>query len=321
MTIQLGLQIPNFDYGNGVAETFPMVLAQAEEAEAAGYDSVFMMDHLYQLPVVGTPELPVLEAYTVLGALAHATKNVQLGTLVTSNTFRNPTLLAKIITTLDVLSAGRAILGMGTGYFELEHTSLGIPFGTFTERFDKLREAIEIIGPMLAGERSTHHGTHYCTSAAFVEPRYRDHIPLMIGGSGEKKTIPMAAKYFDHVNMPVPFAELGHKVDVVRKACEEIGRDPASLETSTMVPVLFGEEISIDSFPPAFAAMAAHGSAEQIVEQIKTRVLDAGIGGVILSPLTSVQGYLPGKITEVATLLKPLLNGDIPTSGKPVVRQ
>ena len=151
MTIKLGLQIPNFSYGTGVGELFPTVIAQAREAEAAGFDSVFVMDHFYQLPGLGTPDQPMLEAYTALGALATATERVQLGTLVTGNTYRNPTLLAKAITTLDVISQGRAILGIGTGWFELEHDSLGYDFGTFSDRFNRLYEALEIILPMLAG--------------------------------------------------------------------------------------------------------------------------------------------------------------------------
>ena len=132
MTIRLALQIPNFSYGTGVADLFPTVLAQAREAEAAGFDAVFVMDHFYQLPMLGAPEEPMLEAYTALGALASATERVLLGTLVTGNTYRNPTLLAKIITTLDVISQGRAVLGVGTGWFELEHDQLGYEFGTFT---------------------------------------------------------------------------------------------------------------------------------------------------------------------------------------------
>ncbi len=163
MTIKLGLQIPNFSYGTGVAELFPTVIAQAQEAEAAGFDSVFVMDHFYQLPGLGTPDQPMLEAYTALGALSTATERVQLGTLVTGNTYRNPTLLAKAITTLDVTSQGRAILGIGTGWFELEHDSLGYDFGTFTDRFNRLYESLEIILPMLAGERPTFSGEYYRT--------------------------------------------------------------------------------------------------------------------------------------------------------------
>jgi alkanesulfonate monooxygenase SsuD/methylene tetrahydromethanopterin reductase-like flavin-dependent oxidoreductase (luciferase family) len=141
VTIKLGLQIPNFSYGTGVEELFPTVIAQAQEADAASFDSVFVMDHFYQLPGLGTPDQPMLEAYTALGGLATATKNVQLGTLVTGNTYRNPTLLAKAVTTLDVVSQGRAILGIGTGWFELEHEQLGFEFGTFTDRFNRLDEA------------------------------------------------------------------------------------------------------------------------------------------------------------------------------------
>ncbi|MEJ6535835.1 MAG: TIGR03560 family F420-dependent LLM class oxidoreductase, partial [Mycobacterium sp.] len=208
MTIRLGFQIPNFSYGTSVAEMFPTVIAQAQEAQAAGFDSVFVMDHFYQLPMLGSPDQPMLEAYTALGALASVTQDVLLGTLVTGNTYRNPTLLAKIITTLDVVSAGRAVLGIGTGWFELEHDSLGFEFGTFTERFAKLDEALEILLPMIKGERVSFDGRYYRTLEAFAEPRLRDHIPLMIGGSGEKKTFGLAARFFDHLNIIASFAEL-----------------------------------------------------------------------------------------------------------------
>ncbi len=238
MTIRLGFQIPNFSYGTGVEQLFPTVIAQAREAESAGFDSVFVMDHFYQLPMLGSPDQPMLEAYTALGALATATERVQLGTLVTGNTYRNPTLLAKVITTLDVVSAGRAILGIGTGWFELEHDELGYEFGTFTDRFNRLDEALQIILPMLKGERPTFSGKWYHAENALANPRYRDHIPLMIGGSGEKKTIPLAARHFDHLNVIAGFDELAGKVKVVRERCEEIGRDPATLETSMLVTVL-----------------------------------------------------------------------------------
>jgi F420-dependent oxidoreductase-like protein len=309
VSIRLGLQIPNFSYGTGVNEIFPTVIAQAKEAEAAGYDSVFLMDHFYQLPGLGTPDQPMLEAYTALGALAAATERVQLGTLVTGNTYRNPTLLAKAITTLDVISQGRAILGIGTGWFELEHDSLGYDFGTFTDRFNRLYEALEIILPMLAGERPTVTGKYYRTQEAMAEPRFRDHIPLMIGGSGEKKTIPLAAKEFDHLNIIAGFDELPRKVQVVRESCEKIGRDPATLETSMLVIAIIDENVTADVIPDDFKQQAAFGSAEQVAEQIKTKVLDAGVDGVILSPVTSLNGYQPGGITAVADLLRPLLAG------------
>ncbi|MGX9792025.1 LLM class F420-dependent oxidoreductase [Mycobacterium sp. MMS18-G62] len=307
MTIKLGLQIPNFSYGTGVAEIFPTVIAQAQEAEAAGYDSVFVMDHLYQLPGLGTPDQPMLEAYTALGGLATATEKVQLGTLVTGNTYRNPALLAKAITTLDVVSQGRAILGIGTGWYELEHDSLGFEFGTFTDRFNKLDEALQIILPMIKGERPTFSGKYYRTQEAMAEPRMREHIPLMIGGSGEKKTIPLAAKYFDHLNIIAGFDELPRKVAVVKQRCEEIGRDPSTLETSMLVIAVIDENVTPDLIPDDFKQQAVVGGPDQVADQIKTKVLDAGVDGVILSPVTSLNGYQPGGVTAVAEKLRPLL--------------
>ncbi|MGV0813024.1 LLM class F420-dependent oxidoreductase [Mycolicibacterium boenickei] len=308
MTIRLGLQIPNFSYGTGVSELFPTVIAQAREAEAAGFDSVFVMDHFYQLPGLGTPDQPMLEAYTALGALATATERVQLGTLVTGNTYRNPTLLAKAITTLDVISQGRAILGIGTGWFELEHDQLGYEFGTFTDRFNKLGEALQIILPMLAGERPTFTGKYYRTVEAMANPRFRDHIPLMIGGSGEKKTIPLAARHFDHLNIIANFDELPRKLEVIEQQCEQIDRDPATLETSMLVVALIGDGFTADAIPPDFQQRAVFGSAEQIAEQLKAKVFDVGVDGVILSPVT-IGGYVPGGATAVAEALKPLISG------------
>ena len=309
MTLKLGYQIPNFSYGTGVEQLFPTVVAQAREADEAGFDAVFVMDHFYQLPGLGTPDEPMLEAYTALGALATVTENVQLGTLVTGNTYRNPTLLAKAITTLDVISQGRAILGIGTGWFEFEHDSLGFEFGTFTDRFNKLGEALQIILPMLKGERPTFSGKYYTTQEAMAEPRFRDHIPLMIGGSGEKKTIPLAAKHFDHLNIIAGFDELPRKLAVVKENCEKIDRDPATLETSMLVIAIIGEGITADIIPEDFRQQAVFGSPEQVADQIKTKVLDAGVDGVIISPVTSLDGYHPGPATEVAEKLKLVLAG------------
>ena len=303
MTIKLGYQIPNFSYGTGVEQLFPTVVAQAQEAEIAGFDSVFVMDHFYQLPGLGAPEEPMLEAYTALGALANATERVQLGTLVTGNTYRNPTVLAKAITTLDVISAGRAILGIGAGWFELEHDSLGFEFGTFTDRFNKLNEALEIILPMIKGERVTVDGKYYRTNEAFANPRFRDHIPLMIGGSGEKKTIPLAAKHFDHLNLIASFDQLAAKVAVVRERCEDIGRDPATLETSTLLTVIPDANATVDSLPEQFRGRAAVGTPESIAEQIKTQVFDAGVGGVIFN----MPFYTPGSIAAVGAAIKQVL--------------
>ncbi|MET0453612.1 MAG: LLM class F420-dependent oxidoreductase [Mycobacterium sp.] len=303
MTLKLGYQIPNFSYGTGVENLFPTVVAQAREADDAGYDAVFLMDHFYQLPGLGTPDQPMLEAYTALGALASVTQNVQLGTLVTGNTYRNPTLLAKAITTLDVISQGRAILGIGTGWYELEHDQLGYEFGTFTDRFNKLNEALEIILPMIKGERPTFSGKYYRTQEAMAEPRFRDHIPLMIGGSGEKKTIPLAVKHFDHLNVIAGFDEIPAKVKAVRERCEDIGRDPATLETSMLVTVVVDEKATLDQVPEARRQRAVIGTPEAVADQIKTKVFDAGIDGIIFN----MPSYTPGAVAAVAEALKPVL--------------
>lgn len=303
VAIRLGLQIPNFSYGTGVDKLFPTVLAQAREAEAAGFDSVFVMDHFYQLPMLGDPDQPMLEAYTALGALATGTERVQLGTLVTGNTYRNPTLLAKIITTLDVVSQGRAILGIGAGWFQLEHDQLGFEFGTFTDRFNRLDEALQIILPMLKGERPTFSGKWYQVDQAMANPRFRDHIPLMIGGSGEKKTIPMAVRHFDHLNVIAGFDELPAKLKVVRERCEEIGRDPATLETSTLITAVVDENFKADQIPAEMTQRMVVGGAESVAEQIKTKVLDAGIDGVIIN----MPFYTPGVITAAGEALRPLV--------------
>jgi F420-dependent oxidoreductase-like protein len=303
VTIRLGLQIPNFSYGTAVSELFPTVIAQAQEAQAAGFDSVFLMDHFYQLPMLGTPDQPMLEAYTALGALATATEDVLLGTLVTGNTYRNPTLLAKIITTLDVISGGRAVLGIGTGWFELEHDQLGFEFGTFTERFAKLDEALQILLPMIRGERVSFSGDYYRTVEAFAQPRYRDHIPLMIGGSGEKKTFGLAARYFDHLNIIASFDELPGKVAALARRCEEVGRDPATLETSMLLTAVPDPAMTDDLLPAEMRGRMVVGSPERIAEAVRTNVVEAGIDGVIVN----LPAYVPGAITKVGEALKPVL--------------
>ncbi len=303
VAIRLGLQIPNFSYGTGVEQLFPTVIAQAREAESAGFDSVFVMDHFYQLPMLGSPDQPMLEAYTTLGALATATERVQLGTLVTGNTYRNPSLLAKTITTLDVVSLGRAILGIGTGWFQLEHEQLGFEFGTFTDRFNRLDEALEIILPMIRGERATFSGKWYQTSEAFANPRFREHIPLMIGGSGEKKTIPLAARHFDHLNVIAGFDELSRKLDAVRRSCEEVGRDPATLETSTLITVLIDDNASSDQIPEEMTQRMVVGTPDSVADQIKTKVIDAGVDGVIIN----LPFYTPGVIEAAGAALRPLV--------------
>jgi F420-dependent oxidoreductase-like protein len=304
VTIRLGYQIPNFSYGTDVSQLFPTVIRQAQEAEEGGFDSVFVMDHFYQLPMLGSPDQPMLEAYTALGALATATETVQLGTLVTGNTYRNPALLAKIITTLDVVSGGRAILGIGTGWFELEHDQLGFEFGTFTDRFNRLEEALQIILPMIKGERPTFSGEWYHTTEAMANPRLRDHIPLLIGGSGEKKTFGLAAQHFDHLNVITGFDQLPRKIDALKKRCDEVGRDFDTLETSMLVTALVDDNASADQVPAEMSQRMVVGSADSVADQLKTKVFDAGIKGVVIN----MPFYAPGIVAAAGNALKPLVS-------------
>jgi alkanesulfonate monooxygenase SsuD/methylene tetrahydromethanopterin reductase-like flavin-dependent oxidoreductase (luciferase family) len=194
-------------------------------------------------------------------------------------------------------------LGIGTGWFELEHDQLGFDFGTFTDRFNRLDEALQIILPMLKGERPTFSGTYYRASEALANPRYRDHIPLMIGGSGEKKTIPLAARHFDHLNVIAGFDELPRKLQVVQQQCEKIGRDPATLETSMLITALLDENVKPDVAPAEMSQRMVVGSADSIADQIKTKVIDAGIDSVIIN----MPFYTPGVITAAGEALRPLV--------------
>jgi len=230
---RLGYQIPNFTYpGVGPDRLFDVVARQAREADTSGFDTVLVMDHFFQLPMLGEPDQFMLECYALLAALARETSSVRLSALVTGNTYRNPAVLAKTLTTLDIVSNGRAQLGIGAGWFELEHDSFGIEFGTFTDRFEKLEEALRIIIPMIRGERPSLDGAHYSVSGAINEPPPISHIPVMIGGGGEKKTLRMVAQYADESNIICGPDEIERKLEALAGHCETLGRDRSELTVS-----------------------------------------------------------------------------------------
>jgi len=230
---RLGYQIPNFTYpGVGPAELFDAVAAQAREADASGFDTVLVMDHFYQLPMLGDPDQFMLECYSLLAALARETSTVRLSALVTGNTYRNPAVLAKTVTTLDIVSNGRAQLGIGAGWYEREHDSFGIEFGTFTDRFEKLEEALQIVIPMLRGERPTVAGERYAVTEAINEPPAVSRIPVMIGGGGEKKTLRMAAQYADESNIICQPNEVSRKLEALDEHCQQLGRDRSEMTVS-----------------------------------------------------------------------------------------
>jgi F420-dependent oxidoreductase-like protein len=230
---KLGYQIPNFTYpGTGPDGLFEAVARQAEAADRSGFDTVLVMDHFYQLPLLGRPDDYMVECYTLLAALAQRTSTVRLGALVTGNTYRNPALLAKTVTALDIVSSGRAQLGIGAGWFDVEHEALGFEFGTFTDRFEKLEEALQIIIPMLRGERPTLAGRHYTVTEAINQPPPVGRVPVMIGGGGERKTLRLVAQYADESNLISEPAEIPRKLDALAAHCEGLGRDRSEITVS-----------------------------------------------------------------------------------------
>ncbi len=268
---RLGYQIPNFTYpGVGNSDIFASVTAQAKAAEAAGFDRLLVMDHFYQLPGIGAPDEPMFECYSILSALAQHTKKVRLSALVTGNTYRHPTLLAKTITALDHVSGGRATLGIGAGWFELEHDSLGYEFGTFTDRFEKLEESLQIVIPMLRGEPVTLNGKHYQVADAINSPAPVSRIPIMIGGTGEKKTLRMVAQYADESNLSSgSIEEIPRKLDVLAAHCERLGRDRSEIKVTKLQMVLVAptmEEAEADLNEVA----AAKGWNDEVIEMVKT---------------------------------------------------
>ncbi len=270
---RLGYQIPNFTYpGVANADLFQHVVAQAKAAEAAGYDRVFVMDHFYQLPGIGAPEEPMFECYSMLSALAQHTERVRLSALVTGNTYRNPALLAKTLTTLDHVSGGRATLGIGAGWFEKEHVDLGFEFGTFTDRFEKLEEALQIIVPMLRGEGPSLEGKHYRVKDAVNSPPAVSRIPVMIGGQGEKKTLRMVAQYADESNLVGPNENIPRKLEALAGHCERLGRDRSEITVTKLMMVAVAptqEELDAD-----FKAIAgAKGWGDAHIEGAKQALI------------------------------------------------
>lgn len=250
--LRLGLQIPSFTYpGVAPADLFDRVAAVAVSAEASGFDTVMVMDHFYQLPMIGPPENEMFEAYTLLGALAARTTRVKLGTLVTGVTYRNPAFLAKQVTAVDVISRGRAFLGIGAAWYAEEHHALGFEFPAVARRFEQLEEALRICRAMFRGERPTIEGRHFAVRDAINSPAplTEGGPPIMVGGNGERKTLRLAAQYADLWNSTAPFDELPRKLDVLAGHCADIGRDRATIATSPL-----GSLVLADTMEQARAA-------------------------------------------------------------------
>lgn len=318
---RLGYQIPNFTYpGVAPADLFPAVVRQTQEAERSGFDTVLVMDHFYQLPMLGPPDNDMLECYTLLSALAQHTTRVRLSALVTGNTYRNPALLVKQVTTLDHVSGGRGQLAMGAGWFELEHDSLGFEFGTFTDRFERLEESLKIIRGMLAGDRPTIRGRWYTVVDAINSPAPLSKIPLMIGGGGEKKTLRLVAQYADESNIICQPNEIQRKLDVLAQHCEEVGRDRKEITVSLLAnacvaPTHELAESEADAFlrargidlaslstedAGAIRAMITLGDPDEVAEIFAARLVDGVDGFTVNAP---ANGHIEGRVALLGEVL------------------
>jgi F420-dependent oxidoreductase-like protein len=240
--MRIGLQIPDFSGAGGPQELGSRLAAVARTADVAGFDSIGVMDHFFQIGIIGPPEQEMLEAYTTLGYLAACTNRARLLTLVTGAVYRHPGALAKIVTTLDVLSAGRAWLGIGAAWNAEEASGLGIPFPPLAERFERLEETLRICLQMWQGDESPFHGAHYQLDRPLNVPQAvsRPHPPIMIGGSGERKTLRLVARYAQACNL-FPGPELSRKLDVLRAHCEAEGRDYDEIEKTCLYVFDVGE--------------------------------------------------------------------------------
>jgi F420-dependent oxidoreductase-like protein len=240
--VKLGLHISNFTWPEGPARLGPVLADIASSADRAGFERISVMDHVWQIQVQGPPEWEMLEAYTTLGFLAAHTSTAKLLTLVTGVTYRDPGLLAKIVTTLDVLSGGRAVLGIGAAWNEEESKGLGLFFPSTKERFERLEETLRVCRQMFDGDDSPFEGRHYRLSRTLNSPAplSRPRLPILVGGGGEKKTLRLVAQYADGCNL-FPSNEVQHKLDVLKQHCEDVGRDYDEIEKTVLYRFDLGE--------------------------------------------------------------------------------
>jgi F420-dependent oxidoreductase-like protein len=232
--MELGLHVPDYTWSGGNERLAATLRELASAAEAAGFTRLTVMDHVWQIPFVGPEDHDMLEAYTTLGFLAAVTTRIRLHTLVTGVVYRHPGMLAKMVSTLDVLSGGRAALGIGAAWYEEEAHGLGLPFPPIAERFERLEETLQICLQMWSGSEEPYSGRHYELGRTLNVPATirRPRPPIMIGGMGERKTLRLVARYADACNI-FSGPEAAHKLDVLREHCEREGRDYDEIEKTT----------------------------------------------------------------------------------------
>jgi F420-dependent oxidoreductase-like protein len=290
--MRFGIQFPRFSRGD---EPFEQLSAWVTGAEQGGIDAVFVMDHFWQLPMLGPPDLPMFEGYLTLAALAARTERVQLGTLVTGVTYRNPALLAKEVTTLDVISRGRAILGVGAAWYEQEHDGLGFEFPSTKERFERLEDALHICRLMFTEDRPTYKGAHHSIEGAINVPRpvRPGGPPIMVGGSGERKTLRYVAEHADASNIICGIDEIPHKLEVLQRHLDDAGRDRRDVHVSWLGSLVLGDDradadAQIDRMlggrpRDLLAPRLVAGGPDEVQQQIGERLLGAGLDGVIFN--------------------------------------
>lgn len=281
--MQIGIQLPSFSYGGGperIAPTFARVVQQADDA---GLHSLWVMDHFFQITYVGPPTDPMLEGWTALAFAAGLTRRITLGTLVTGVHHRHPGVLVKTATTLDVLSGGRAWLGLGAGWNAEESRGLGIPFPPTAERFERLEETLRIARQMWAGDETPVEGTHYRLERPLSSPQpvRRPHPPILVGGAGERKTLRLVARYADACNL-FDSPDLPHKLQVLREHCEREGRDEREITTT------------------ALTALRPGTTRDQAVATV-SRLADTGVEHVIFSVSAA---HEPGAVDVLADVVR-----------------
>ena len=283
-----GLHLPSYTYpGSPPDRIFDRTLELALAAESAGVGLITVMDHYHQIANVGAEDEPMLEAYTTLSALAARTSNVRLAALVTGVTYRNPAMLAKIVTTLDAVSHGRAILGLGAAWNESEHVAYGWSFPPIGERMDRLDEALTICRLMFTQPRATFEGRYYHIRGAINEPRpVQPGGPgILIGGTGERRTLRLAARHADLTNWFGTLEQLRHTNEVLLRHCEAEGRDPSTILRTAMVPFVLARDeraaaAAVARLTPERRAQMSVATPEQGAEQLR-QYTEAGIGGFV----------------------------------------
>jgi len=308
-----GYHMPSFTF-QGAPEVglFDRVVELAQAAENAGFDLVTVMDHFYQIGVVGSEDEPMLEAYTTLGALAVKTERVLLGTMVSGVTYRNRAMLAKIVTTLDVISKGRAVLGIGAAWNESEHQGYGFEFPPIGLREDMLEEALAIVRAMFTEERPSFTGSYYRIDRALNVPRSirRGGPKILVGGGGEKRTLKVAAQFADITNWFGSLEEASAKLEVLDRHCEAIGRDPAEILRTVAVPVVVVESERDKAAFLAHIPEDRRGTVAPVTvsegADILGRYLDAGFGGFIFRNATH---RTPEAVARVGELIKAMRSG------------